>query len=201
MSSDMFEIIEEDEVPYGDTYIAIDLAGFSTSNAGRKVSRLDEHAIAVVINHKGGWCVKDIIHGQWDTRETALRIVKAYRDYRPVKLGIERGMAKDAVLPYLNDEMARLGTFFNVEVLTHGNQRKLDRITWSLQGRAEKGRISLVRGAWNRQFLQQAVDFPSPLSHDDLIDALSYIDQISEPWFDGPDFVENFEMMDSYSGY
>ena len=137
MSSDMFDIV--DEVPYpNDKYIAIDLAGFQTSDGGRKVRRLDEHAIAVVAVHRGGWCIEDIIHGQWDTRETSLRIVKAYRDYRPRRIGIERGMAKDAVLPYLSDEMQRLGTFFNVEPLTHGNQRKTDRITWALQGRAEK---------------------------------------------------------------
>jgi hypothetical protein len=200
LSVDMFDIV--DEVPYpNDKYIAIDLAGFSTSQAGRKVSKLDDHAIAVVAAHAQGWCVEDIIFGKWDTRETSLRIVKAFRDYRPRRLGIERGIAKDAVLPYLNDEMARLGTFFNVEPLTHGNQRKIDRLTWALQGRAEKGRIQLLRGDWNKTFLQQAVDFPSPLSHDDLLDAVAYIDQIADPWFDGPDFVENFEMIDSYAGY
>jgi hypothetical protein len=59
-----------------------------------------------------------------------------------------------------------LSTFFNIEVLKHGNQRKQDRILWALQGRAEKGRISLLRGDWNKKFLQQASDFPSTLSHD-----------------------------------
>jgi hypothetical protein len=200
LTVDMFNIV--DEVPYpNDKYIAIDLAGFSTSQAGRKVSKLDDHAIAVVAVHAGGWCVEDIIFGKWDTRETSLRIVKAYRDFRPRRLGIERGIAKDAVLPYLNDEMVRLGTHFNVEVLTHGNQRKIDRLTWALQGRAEKGRIQLLRGKWNKTFLQQAVDFPSPLSHDDLLDAVAYVDQMADPWFEGPDFVENFEMIDSYAGY
>lgn len=200
MTPQMFKIKEKRPYP-GDVYIAIDLAGFSKSEGGRKIKRLDEHAIAIVLNHKDGWHIIDIIHGQWDTRETALRIVKAYRDYRPVKIGIEKGMAKNAVMPYLQDEMARLGTFFNVDDLTHGNQKKEDRILWSLQGRAEKGRISLEPGAWNKDFLAQVADFPSTISHDDLIDAVSYIDQLADPWFDGPDLVDDWQPLDVISGY
>ena len=143
----------------------------------------------------------DIIHGHWDTRETALRIVKAFRDYRPVRLGIEKGMSRNAVMPYLVDEMNRLHTYFQVEELTHGNQRKTDRIAWALQGRAEKGRISLLRDEWNHDFLDQCVDFPSPLSHDDLIDAVSYIDQLADPWFDGPDMIDDWEPLDATAGF
>lgn len=201
LTADMFQIV--DQVPYpNDKYVAIDLAGFSTSQAGRKISKLDDHAIAVVAVHERGWCIEDIIFGKWDTRETSLRIVKAYRDYRPRRLGIEKGMAQAAVLPYLTDEMHRLNTHFTVEPLTHGNQRKIDRLTWALQGRAEKGRISLLRGKWNRTFLQQAVDFPSHLSHDDLLDAVAYIDQISDPWF-AEDTIpqEEWVPLDNIAGY
>lgn len=196
----MFTIV--DKLPYpGDRYVAADLAGFESTEGGRRMRKLDEHAIGVVLNHEGGWCIEDIIHGQWDTRETALRLVKSFRDYRPVRFGIEKGMAKSAVMPYLVDEMNRLGTYFAVEELTHGNQRKTDRIAWALQGRAEKGRIQLLRGDWNEAFLEQASDFPSPLSHDDLIDAISYIDQLAEPWFDGPTHIDEWKPMDAVSGY
>jgi len=197
---DMFEILDKSP-GNGEYYIAIDLAGFQKTEGGRKVSRLDDHAIAVVLNHAGGWHVEEIIHGQWDVRETALRIVKAFRDYRPAKLGIEKGMAKNAVLPYLMDEQNRLNVYFQVEDLTHGNQKKADRIAWAMQGRAEKGRLTLQEGAWNTLFLEQAVDFPSPLSHDDLIDAVSYIDQLADPWYDGPEFTDDWEPLDDYAGY
>lgn len=187
-------------------YIAIDLAGFEPTEGGRKLQRLDYHAIAVVCVHEGGWLVEDIIYGKWDVRETALRIVKAFRDYRPAKLGIEKGMAMNAVMPYLEDEMNRLSTFFNVEPLTHGNQRKPDRIAWALQGRTEKGRLQILdddKGldGWNALFLEQAEDFPSVLAHDDLIDAVAYIDQIADPYFDGPDIIDNWVPMDLISGY
>jgi predicted phage terminase large subunit-like protein len=200
MNADMFKYL--DETPYpGDTYIACDLAGFEKVESGRKLKKLDDHAIAVVQNHEGGWHIIEVIHGKWDTRETALRIVKAFRDYRPVRLGIEKGMAMNAVMPYLTDEMNRLGTYFEVQHLTHGNQKKADRITWALQGRAEKGRITLSRGKWAKVFLQQAADFPSPIAHDDLIDAVSYIDQLADPWFCGPDVIDEWKPLDEYSGY
>lgn len=198
--SDMFEI-KDDFFPEGHVYVACDLAGFESAEGGRKKVRRDEHAIAVVLNHSGGWHILDIVHGRWDTRETALRIVKAYRDWRPNKLGIEKGMAKNAVGPYLEDEMNRLHIYFSIWDLTHGNQKKEDRIAWSLQGRAEKGRITLAPGDWNKPFIEQAIDFPSQLSHDDLIDAVSYIDQLAEPYWDGPDVVDEWEPLDSIAGY
>ncbi len=202
MTRDMFRIIDKSKRPYpGDMYIAIDLAGFQSVDGGRRVAKLDDHAIAIVLNHAGGWHIIDIIYGQWDTRETALRIVKSYRDYRPFKIGIEKGMAKNAVIPYLNDEQMRLGTHFIVEELTHGNQKKTDRITWALQGRAEKGRITLEDGKWNQKFIEQAISFPSRLTHDDLIDAVSYIDQLATPWFDGPGMIDDWEPIDSQTGY
>ena len=200
LSPAMFSIVTEEPYP-GDYYVTADLAGFESSEAGRKISRNDDHAIAVVKVWRGGWCVVDIIYGKWDVRETALRLVKAYKDYRPVAFGIEKGMAKNAVMPYLEDEMNRLGMYFNVEDLTHGNQKKTDRIAWALQGRAEKGRIQLMRGRWNKLFLEQAADFPNPRAHDDLIDAVAYVDQIAEPWFDGPDVIDDWEPLDEIAGY
>lgn len=200
LTRDMFTLLDQQPYP-GDFYIAIDLAGFESVESGRQIVKRDDHAIAVVLNHQGGWCVVDVIHGQWDTRETALRIVKAYRDYRPVRIGIEKGMARNAVLPYLTDEMARLGVYFTVEELTHGNQKKADRIAWALQGRAEKGRIQLLKGDWTKKFIEQAEDFPNPRAHDDLIDAVAYIDQLAEPWFDGPEYVDDWKPLDAVSGY
>ncbi len=76
-------------------------------------------------------------------------------------IGIERGMAKNAVLPYLQDLMRRKNYFLSVIDLTHGNKKKTDRIVWALQGRFEHGRIKLVRGEWNKQFVDQLLNFPN----------------------------------------
>ena len=201
LTRDMFKYADD---PGGYTYIACDLAGYTSTEGGRRRTIRDDHAIAVVKVHKGGWHIKDIIYGQWDTRETALRLVKAYRDYRPNKFGIEKGIALNAVLPYLTDEMNRLNCYFAVEPLSHGNNRKTDRIKWALQGRAEKGRITLEEDDtkdWQKVFIDQACDFPSPLAHDDLLDAVSYIDQIADPYYDGPDNIDDWMPLDSVAGY
>lgn len=171
-----------------DCYIAIDLAGFSNSGSLRKgqLKMLDEHSITIAQVNTEGWWIKEIIHGQWDVRETAIQIIKAYRDNRPIKLGIEKGMAKNAVTPYLDDEMKRYNRYFTVWDLTHGGNHKADRIKWALQGRLEKGRLALnddlesgICPGWQRKLIEQGNDFPSSLSHDDLLDSTAYIDQLA----------------------
>ncbi len=110
-------------------------------------------------------------------------------------------MAKNAVLPYLQDLMRRKNYFLSVIDLTHGNKKKTDRIVWALQGRFEHGRIKLVRGEWNKQFVDQLLNFPNLQVHDDLIDALAYIDQIGVTEFTNLIEEEEYEALDPISGY
>ena len=116
-------------------------------------------------------------------------------------VGIERGIAKQAVMLPLGDMMRRTGTFFRIEELTHGNKKKTDRIVWSLQGRFEHGQIKLNKGEWNTQFLDQLFQFPNHLVHDDLIDALSYIDQLSKQSYVAEFEEDDWEPMDTLVGY
>lgn len=194
-----------------DYYIAVDLAGFTTSGSIRKgrLEVLDEHSIAVVGVNQEGWYVEEIIHGHWDVRECALRLIKAYKDYRPVKLGIEKGITKQAVQPYLDDEMKRWNRYFTVWDLSHGGNHKSDRIRWALQGRLEKGRITLNKDmesgscpGWQRALVEQANDFPTPIGHDDLIDSLAYIDQLADVvYYEASDQDDTWSPLDLISGF
>ncbi len=191
---------EEPEV--GDYYIAVDLAGFEEVNKKRtKNTKLDETAIAVVKVSPDGWYVDNIIHGRWSLDETASKIFQAVRDYRPVSVGIERGIAKQAVMSPLTDLMKRYGTFFRVEELTHGNKKKTDRVMWALQGRFENGYIDLSKGEWNNRFLDQLFQFPDPLTHDDLVDALAYIDQLAQVAYSYDYEIDDHEILDVVAGY
>lgn len=191
-----------------DTFLAVDLAGFS-SDPDRKNEkrRLDDSAIAVVkVDQQGRWYVLKIEYGKWDVRETAYRIVKAAKDYQIPIIGIEKGALMNAVEPYMREYMARYNRWFEIKPLTHGNQRKYDRIQWALQGRAQKGDIYLIKGDWNEKFVDQAVSFPSRYVHDDLVDALAYIDQLVPETlnnFDisGIEAATKFEPQDPRSGY
>ena len=195
-------VFSEEEPDEGQYYIAVDLAGFAdVEKATTKTSRLDQTAISVVKANTDGWWVANIIHGRWGVEKTARKIFEAVRDYQPVAVGIEKGALKNAVYPYLNDLMKKNQRFFRVEELTHGNKKKTDRIVWALQGRFEHGNITLNKGEWNTEFLDELFQFPNKLVHDDLIDSLAYIDQLAQVAYAMDYEEEEYEFTDYYSGY
>jgi predicted phage terminase large subunit-like protein len=178
------------------------MAGFEEVGKSSKTSRLDQTAIAVVKVNEKGWWVKEIRHGRWDLKETARQIFSVVRDVQPISVGIEKGIAQQAVMSPLTDLMRRMGRYFRVDLLTHGNKKKVDRVVWALQGRMENKRITLNEGEWNAPFMDQLFQFPSPLTHDDLIDALSYIDQLAEVAYPSAfDQIEDWEAIDLTTGY
>ena len=193
---------DDEEPKGGEYYIAVDLAGFAdVQKVTTKTKRLDQTAISVVKASENGWWVANIIHGRWGVEETARRIFEAVRDYRPIAVGIEKGALKNAVYPYLNDMMKKNQQFFRVEELTHGNKKKIDRIVWALQGRFEHGTITLNKGSWNTQFLDELFQFPNPLVHDDLIDSLAYIDQLAKIAYAFDYEEDDYQFLDKYAGY
>ncbi len=204
--SDIFkeEWVKRGEEPqYGSYFVAVDLAGFEevAKQAANAKKRLDETAIAVVkVTDEGKWWVKKIEHGRWDIRETAAKILMAMRDYKPLSVGIERGALKNAVLPYLSDLMRKNNVYSHIVDLTHGNRKKTDRIIWSLQGRFEHGRIVLNADEDWDVFLDQLLLFPAQGVHDDLPDALSYIDQLAVTSYMMDDEQDDWEPVDIISG-
>ena len=198
-----FDNVVEEE-PQGHYYIAVDPAGFIDLH-GRKITsklaRLDECAIAVVKAGPDGWHVKDIVTGRWDVRETSIQILRTAQKYRPMCVGIEKGSLKNAIMPYLTDQMRRLNTFPNVVEVTHGGKKKQERITWALQGRLEHGRVSFSKGEYLKKLIEQALDFPSQLTHDDMLDALAYIDQIAVTSYIDQPWVDTWSPLDQQAGY
>lgn len=203
-------IFKEEWIKYGEEpsdgsyYIAFDLAGFadiSSANTAAK-RRLDRTAIAVVkVTNDGKWWVKKIECGRWNIEETANRLLKNVREYQPVGVGAERGALKNAVLPYLQELMRKNNTFFSVQDLTHGNKKKTDRITWALQGRFEHGNIILNKDEDWDDLKEELLLFGAKDIHDDLIDALSYVDQMAISMFSEEVEIDNWEPFDAVSGY
>lgn len=202
-------IFREDWIKYatepeeGEWYMACDLAGFekSLTDRGRSGSKLDATVIVSVKVHEGGWWVGNIEYGRWDVRETATRILMEARSKRPRCVGIENGALKNAVMPYLEEQMRMYGIFPRIEAVTHGKANKSERIQWALQGRFEKGRVTLAEGPWNVQFVEEFLDFPNPQAHDDLVDALAYIDQVAVPVFVEEFDTPDYEPLDMVAGY
>jgi len=196
-----FDIVDTGPEREGEYYVTCDLAGFR--NAGvKKNKRRDNSAIAVVfVTDDGHWWVTEIMHGQWDLNETAARIFRAVEKYRPVSVGIEKGIAQQAVMGPLQDQMRRENRIFHIELLSHGNQKKEDRILWALQGKAQHGMIHLKKGDWVSDFMDEAIQFPSKMAHDDMIDALSYVDQLYQQSYRSTVEVDDWKPMEAAVGY
>ena len=197
---DVFQDISKVQGHY---VLSVDPAGFEKTDKerGLKSSRLDETAISVVKIAQDEWFVKDILHGRWGIKETAEKILDSAEDVSATTVGIESGALKNAIMPYLEDYMRIRGRWVNITDVTHGGKRKQDRIVWSLQGRLEHGKIKFRKADWNHNFISQMLDFPSPLAHDDLLDSLAYIDQVSVADFAQSIDVEEWEPLDNVSGY
>lgn len=194
------------EPPDGDFYMTVDPAGFEAAdlkNLTSKFNNLDETAISIVKVGTYGWWVQDIIHGRWDVRETSVRILRAAQQLKPKAIGIEKGSLKNALIPYMQDQMLRLNTFPNIVEVTHGGKKKIDRIVWALQGRLEHGRIQFRDGPYLEALRDQMADFPNPLAHDDLLDSLAYIDQIGQAIYNEDIIIDDSygDPIDSISGY
>lgn len=193
---------QEYEPDTGDYYVAIDLAGFEeVGKAKSRNKKLDNTAIAIVKVGEYGWWVKDIVSGRWELNATAEKIFQIVRDYEPISVGIEKGIARQAVMSPLTDLMRKYQKFFRVEELTHGNKKKTDRVMWALQGRFENGVCTLNKGEWNIQFMDELFQFPDPLTHDDCVDALAYIDQLAKVSYSYEFETQDYTVLDSVSGY
>ena len=184
-------------------YLAIDLAGFTNTNYSEtRKKRLDESAIAVVkVTDDGVWFVKKIEHGRWDVKDAAGRILKNIQEFEPVGVGMERGTVRNAVLPYLSDLMRSKNTYATIQDLTHGGKQKTERIVWALQGRFEHGKVILNEEEDWKEFQDQLLMFPTAQVHDDLIDALSYVDQLAVTSYFTDDEDDEYECLDFVSGY
>ena len=189
----------EEEPESGNYVIAVDPAGFEDVEKGRgiKGSKLDETAIAIVKIDGDKWWVKDILHGRWNIKETSSKILNAAIEHQATSVGIESGALKNAIMPYLQDEMRTKGRWVVITDVTHGGKKKADRITWALQGRLEHGKITFNKNpSWNKDLETQLLEFPTKGTHDDIIDALAYIDQVSVA-----DFMHTIELEDEWRPY
>lgn len=190
----------------GRWYVAVDLAGFADVEkaASVKSMKLDKTAIAVVKVDGARWFVDDVASGRWGIKETADKIALLTKKYQPAALGIERGALHKAVEPFLRERMQVHNAMAPIVELTHGNKAKTDRITWSLQGRFEHGMVTFREGAaWIPELEDQLLQFPSKTTHDDMADALSYIDQLAQEsvWVGLEDNEDSWQPLDADTGY
>lgn len=106
-------------------------------------------------------------------------IFSTWQLYHPTKIGVEKKAFTDQVKPLLQIRSEESGIYPIVVELEHQGKAKEDRIKGALQGRFEAGKIWFKKGTTDDQLALKGelIDFPSG-KKDDLIDGLSYIQQI-----------------------
>ncbi|MBQ7593891.1 MAG: phage terminase large subunit [Synergistaceae bacterium] len=152
-------------------YTTVDLAISQKVNA-------DYSAIVTVgVNSAGHWLVLDVEYGRYDPTTTIDAIFSAVRKWKPLTVGIEVVAYQAALQHFLEKEMPRRGIFFRITPLK-AEKRKEIRID-AIQPRFALGTVWFKRNAgWLEKIESELLSYPHG-AHDDVIDALAYMEQLS----------------------
>lgn len=115
---------------------------------------------------------------KFDAAELIKLLFKIDNDYKIESFGIEKGMYKDVLKPFLDAEMLKRNRFLTIVELNHEQQSKHLRIK-GLQPRYEAKGIYHVEGMC-ADLEEELLRFPKAV-HDDVSDATAYQSKIAEP--------------------
>ena len=133
----------------------------------------------IAVNKDNHWFILDIDYDRYDPSQTIDAIFRAYQKYKPLYVGVEKVAYQASVKHYLEKEMPKRNIWFTVKDLEASSRKELRIAT--LQPRFKAGTIWFPMGAKFLTELESELgSFPRGL-HDDLIDALSYHNQIAIP--------------------
>lgn len=114
---------------------------------------------------------------KFDAMQLINLLFKLYAETHFEVVGIEKGMYKDVIKPFLDAEMIKRGIFFTVRELDHGQRSKELRIR-GLQPRYEAGQIWHLKGYCD-DLESELLRFPKAV-HDDVSDAAAYQLQLAD---------------------
>ena len=143
----------------------------------------DYRAMVVgLVTSDNHWFIPEVSYGHYDTMKVIDEMFRLVVEYEIKDVGIEAGIYKSAVEPFIHKEMKRRNQFFNIIPLEHGSKRKEDRIRM-LQPRFVTHSIFFPDEAhWLKEMESELLAFTMQGTrglHDDLIDALAYMEQIA----------------------
>lgn len=159
-------------------YTTVDLAISKHSDA-------DYTAICTVgVTHENHWFVLDLKYGRWNPSEILDEIFSTVSRWRPIVVGIEAEAYQAAMVHFLEKDMVHRNSFFIVQPLKTRGKRKELRIDM-MQPRFKTNTVWFPRGAAFLPELEgelEAFTLQGTTGlHDDLIDALSYMEQLAQP--------------------
>ena len=170
-----FKYYDEIDVNGMNIFTTVDLAISQKPNA-------DYSAVVTVgVNSAGHWFVLDIEYGRYDPTTTMDAIFAAVAKWRPLAVGIEVVAYQAALQHFLEKEMPHRGLFFRLQPLKAEKKKEI-RID-ALQPRFAVGTVWFKsRALWLEKLESELLAYPHG-AHDDIIDALAYMEQmVTEPF-------------------
>ena len=156
-------------------YTTVDLA--ISNKPGADYSAI----VTVGVNGDGHWFILDIEYGRYDPTTTMDAIFSTVKKWRPLAVGIEMVAYQAALQHFLEKEMPKRGVFFRIQPLKAEKKKEL-RID-ALQPRYAVGAVwHRARALWLDKLEGELLAYPHG-AHDDVIDALAYVEQVAaEPF-------------------
>lgn len=134
--------------------------------------------VVVRVSEDNDWYVEVAKRAKLTATQTLSLIFKVHELYKPNMIGIETVAYQQALIHFLDAEMRRRNVVVPVHPVTRGSDQTKEMRIRGLVPRFEWGRVFVKRGLVD--FEEEYAKFPrSP--HDDLLDALSSIEEIAYP--------------------
>ena len=142
--------------------------------------------VTVGVNSAGHWFVLDVEYGRYDPSSTMDAIFSAVSKWHPLSVGVENVAYQAALQHFLEKEMPKRGIFFRIQPLKAEKKKEL-RID-AIQPRFVVGTVWFKRNAeWLDKIESELLAYPNG-AHDDVIDALAYMEQLATEPYNGSQF-------------
>lgn len=173
-------------------YTAVDLAISEKETADYTA------VVTVAVSPENHWFVLDCDYGRYDPFEQIEAIFRTIIKWKPLKVGIEKVAYQKALIHLLQKEMPKRNIFFEIVPLEAGKAKDI-RIR-ALQPRFQARTIWFPAGAGFLTELEDELLMFPRARHDDLIDALAYVEQIAQPpvWYTNQRFAEEIPHVSAF---
>ena len=167
-------------------YTTVDLAISEKATADYTV------VMTVGVNSQNQWFVLDCVYGRWNPSIVIDQVFKTVQKWRPISLGVEKVAYQAAFQHFLIKEMPKRNIYVLIEELLA--QKKKELRIQAMQPRFVAGSVWFPMGAAFLSELEtELLTFPKGI-HDDLIDAMAYMEQIAHAPVGGWSNEEQLEL-------
>ena len=104
-------------------WITLDPAYSQASTASYRVILVN------AVDLDNNWFLADIPYGRWNPDELIDQLFKSVIAWKPKSVGIEKGLYKNVIEPFIYKEMSKRNVFFNIVEIEHAKRgSKLERV-------------------------------------------------------------------------